>query len=622
MPKVDDSCQGPRKFREVVSNALERRFFYIPAFKIYGGVAGFYDYGPPGCAVKANILQCWRQHYVLEENMLEVECPCVTPKVVLKASGHVEKFTDLMVRDLETSSCYRADHLLKNAIAELLEKNATWAPEIVRKHEDVLARLDGYSAEELHALLLEYKIRAPQTKNELSKPYPFNLMFVTSIGPAGSMQGFLRPGTAQGIFVNFRDLLYYNGNKLPFAAAQIGQAFRNEIAPRQGLIRVRELTLAEIEHFVDPEDKSHPKFGNVKDLEFLIYLREAQLGAEKRAVLAKIGDAVSDGVVNNESLGYFIARTYLFLTKLGIDKSRLRFRQHLVSEMAHYAQDCWDAEIECSYGWIECVGLADRAAFDLEQHSQESRQPLVAFKRFNEPREVERVVVVPNSRILGRVLKKDGKIVKEALRAMTEDEAWAMQMRLDKDGEAPLLVCPTNQIFTITRDMVRIVKETREENGKNITPSLIEPSFGIGRIIYCLFEHSYYVRPDDGQRTVFRFSPLVAPIKATVLPLVSDARLDQEAHRISHSLTASGIANKIDTTATSIGKRYAQTDEIGIPFAVTVDFQTVDDGTVTLRERDSTKQVRIPVKEVASVVLRLVNDVRAWSDVAATYEGV
>ncbi|CAM6112278.1 unnamed protein product [Calypogeia fissa] len=201
------------------------------AFKIYGGFAGLYDYGPPGCAIKANVLALWRQHFVLEEGMLEVDCPCVTPKVVLKASGHVDKFTDLMVKDLKTSDPYRADHLLKGYIEDTLEK------------EDSLP---------------------VDKRKELQE-----------IGPAGNNPGFLRPETAQGNFVNFNHLYNYNGSKLPFAVAQIDQAFRNEVAPRQGLLRVQEFTLVEIEHFVDPDDKSHPKFKEAVHLKFLLYPREA-----------------------------------------------------------------------------------------------------------------------------------------------------------------------------------------------------------------------------------------------------------------------------------------------------------------------------------------------------------
>ena len=346
--------------------------------------------------------------------MLEVDCPCVTPEIVLKASGHVDKFTDLMVKDEKTGTCYRADHLLKDFCKEKLEKDLTISGEKAAELKHILAVLDDLSAEELGGKIKEYGITAPDTKNPLSAPYPFNLMFQTSIGPSGLSPGYMRPETAQGIFVNFKDLYYYNGNKLPFAAAQIGQAFRNEISPRQGLLRVREFTLAEIEHFVDPDDKSHPKFSEVANLEFLMFPRGEQVSGQsaKRTVL---GEAVSKGIVNNETLGYFIGRVYLFLTGLGIDKERLRFRQHLANEMAHYAADCWDAEIECSYGWIECVGIADRSAYDLRAHTDKSGVPLVAHEKFAEPREVEKLIIAPVKKELGLAFKGNQKMVVEAL---------------------------------------------------------------------------------------------------------------------------------------------------------------------------------------------------------------
>ncbi|XP_047095288.1 glycine--tRNA ligase, mitochondrial 1-like [Lolium rigidum] len=605
------------EFRQAVANTLERKLFYIPSFKIYRGVAGLYDYGPPGCAVKSNILAFWRQHFVLEENMLEVDCPCVTPEVVLKASGHVEKFTDLMVKDEKTGTCYRADHLLKDFCKDKLEKDLTLSPETAAEFKHVLAVLDDLSPEQLGAKIKEYGIVAPDTKNPLSAPYPFNLMFQTSIGPAGLSVGYMRPETAQGIFVNFKDLYNYNGQKLPFAAAQIGQAFRNEISPRQGLLRVREFTLAEIEHFVDPEDKSHPKFADVADLEFLMFPRDLQLSGES-AKLLKLADAVSKGTVNNETLGYFIGRVYLFLTRLGIDKSRLRFRQHLPNEMAHYAADCWDAEIECSYGWIECVGIADRSAYDLKAHSEKSGVTLVAHEKFTKPKEVEKLVIVPSKKDLGLAFKGNQKMVVEALEAMSEKEAMDMKAALESKGETNFQVCTLGKDVVITKKMVSISMEKKMEHQRVFTPSVVEPSFGIGRIIYCLFEHSFYTRPsksEEEQLNVFRFPPIVAPIKCTVFPLVKLPELDAAAKVLAKELTAAGISHIIDTAAISIGRRYARTDEIGVPFAVTVDSVTE----VTIRERDSKQQVRVGINEVASVVKQLTEGQSTWTDVEFKY---
>ncbi|OMO94757.1 hypothetical protein CCACVL1_05845 [Corchorus capsularis] len=604
-------------FRQAVVNTLERRLFYVSSFKIYGGVAGLYDYGPPGCAVKSNVLAFWRQHFVLEENMLEVDCPCVTAEIVLKASGHVDKFTDLMVKDEKTGTCYRADHLLKDFCKEKLEKDANITADKAAELKHVLAVLDDLSSEELGGKIKEYGIVAPDTKNPLSDPYPFNLMFQTSIGPSGLSPGFMRPETAQGIFVNFKDLYYYNGNKLPFAAAQIGQAFRNEISPRQGLLRVREFTLAEIEHFVDPDDKSHPKFSEVSSLEFLMFPREIQVSGQPAKVI-RLGEAVSKGIVNNETLGFFIGRVYLFLVSLGIDKDRLRFRQHLANEMAHYAADCWDAEIECSYGWIECVGIADRSAYDLRAHTDKSGVALVAHEKFAEPREVEKLVIAPVKKELGLAFKGDQRMVCEALEVMSEKEALEMKANLESNGEVEFRVCTLEKDVTIKNNMVTISKEKKKEHQRVFTPSVIEPSFGIGRIIYCLYEHSFYTRPSktgDEQLNVFRFPPLVAPIKCTVFPLVQNQQYEEVAKNIAQMLTAAGISYKIDMTGTSIGKRYARTDELGVPFAITVDSTS----SVTIRERDSKVQIRVGVEEVASVVKEVTEGHSTWNDMLSKY---
>ncbi|CAH8267428.1 unnamed protein product [Arabidopsis lyrata] len=589
---IGNGLHNREAFRQNVVNTLERRLFYIPSFKIYGGVAGLFDYGPPGCAVKSNVLSFWRQHFILEENMLEVDCPCVTPEIVLKASGHVDKFTDLMVKDEKTGTCYRADHLLKDYCNEKLEKDLTISGEKAAELKDVLAVMEDFSTEQLGAKIKEYGITAPDTKNPLSDPYPFNLMFQTSIGPSGSSPGYMRPETAQGIFVNFKDLYYYNGRKLPFAAAQIGQAFRNEISPRQGLLRVREFTLAEIEHFVDPENKSHLKFSEVAKLEFLMFPREEQMSGQSAKKFC-LGEAVAKGTVNNETLGYFIGRVYLFLVRLGIDKERLRFRQHLANEMAHYAADCWDAEIESSYGWIECVGIADRSAFDLCAHSEKSGVPLVAEEKLAEPKEVEKLVITPVKKELGLAFKGNQKNVVESLEAMNEDEAMQMKATLESKGEVEFYVCTLEKNVSIKKNMVSISQKKKKEHQRVFTPSVIEPSFGIGRIIYCLYEHCFISQDEAKQNQQF----------------------EEAAKVISKELASVGISHKIDITGTSIGKRYARTDELGVPLAITVDSDT----SVTIRERDSKDQVRVSLEEAASVVSSVAEGKMTWQDVWASF---
>lgn len=360
-----------------------------------------------GCSVKNNLIAMWRQHFVVEEAMLELEATCLTPEVVLKASGHVDKFTDLLVKDVETGECYRADHLLKDRINEILDDTENGLSDKEKdSHIALRERLDELTEQEMDEALRKHGAKATLTGNALTSATPFNLMFKTSIGPSGLLPGYLRPETAQGIFVNYKRLSDYMGGQLPFACAQIGLAFRNEISPKAGLLRVREFQQAEIEHFVNPDDKSHPKFAGVRDIVLNVYGRAQQVQAPFQAVQMTVGAAVDEGVIANETLGYFIARTCMFTQKMGLRAEHVRFRQHLEHEMAHYAQDCWDLEVNSSYGWTECAGLADRAAFDLSNHSGRSGVELTSREVFAETRHVDVLVCVPNKGALGKRFRR------------------------------------------------------------------------------------------------------------------------------------------------------------------------------------------------------------------------
>ncbi len=363
-----------------MEDLLKRRFFYDQSFAIYGGVSGQYDFGPMGCAMKANLINAWRSFFILEEQMLEVDCTMLTPEPVLKASGHVDKFADLMVKDMKNGECFRLDHLIKAHLEKVKSEKKT-SVEKKARCDDVIVKLEGMGKAEMAAIMAEFDMKSPLTGNELSEPMEFNLMFQTNIGPTGLLKGFLRPETAQGIFVNFKRLLEFNQGKLPFAAAQIGNAFRNEISPRSGLIRVREFTMAEIEHFHDPLCKDHPKFDSVLDTEVSLYSACCQMEG-KSVFKTTIGKAVEEKTIANQTLGYFMARIQKFLVKMGTDPNKLRFRQHMANEMAHYACDCWDAELLTSYGWVECVGCADRSAFDLNQHAKATGKYFQHLKEF------------------------------------------------------------------------------------------------------------------------------------------------------------------------------------------------------------------------------------------------
>jgi glycyl-tRNA synthetase len=511
--------------RRVFDELLLRRMFVVPSFEIHGGVKGLFDLGPPGCAVKAAMIDTWRKHFVLFESMLEMECTNLTPECVLKTSGHVDRFTDLMVKDVETGECFRGDKLLEDIIDQLLDspEGKLLSTEEREEHLRVQRQADAYTAEQLDELLVKYRATAPSGQ-PYSKSFPFNLMFKTSIGPEGTAIGYLRPETAQGLFVNFKRLLDYNAQKMPFAAAQIGMGFRNEIAPRSGLLRVREFCMAEIEHFVDPQDKSHPNFASVSQKELVLFSREAQLGSGKTCTKT-VGDAVAEGIVNNQTLGYFMARTQLYMEKIGLNPTKLRFRQHLTTEMAHYACDCWDLEIHTSYGWVECVGHADRACYDLEVHSKATKTPMLAVQKLDQPKDVTIAKLKLDRKVLGHVFKQDQRAVANALEALAEN--WEnfethVVRPLEATGEAMV-----DDVFRVTQDMLTWTKAVKKIHEVKFTPSVIEPSFGMGRILYALLEHSFYQRDGDEQRIVMRFNPRVAPNKVAVLPISSGVELNE-----------------------------------------------------------------------------------------------
>lgn len=519
--------------RHTLDSLLRRRLFYTPAFEIYGGVSGLYDYGPPGCSLQANIIDAWRKHFVLEEDMLEVDCTMLTPYEVLKTSGHVDKFADWMCKDQKNGQIFRADHFVEEVLEVRLNGNKEARGEkvqvdeekeakrkkkvrstqavkledsVVKEYEEILAKIDNYNGDELGELIIKYEIKNPATGEIPLPPIPFNLMFQTSIGPSSNLPGYLRPETAQGQFLTFQKLLEFNQQSMPFASACIGKAFRNEISPQSGLLRVREFLMAEIEHYVDPQGgKTHPRFDEVKDIELALLDRKEQLEGRTNVRKMAIGEAVSTGFVDSESLGYFMARIHLFLIRLGIDSEKLRFRQHMANEMAHYAADCWDAELFTTFGWIECVGCADRSAYDLSVHAKKTGSPLVVRENLAEPLKIEEWAVEIDKKKFGPRFKKDGKAVEAAVENLCQENREKFSIDLAEKGKIELDVPGIgNGKVEIDKALIKIERRTRIERIREYTPNVIEPAFGIGRIFYSLIEHVYWTREGSEERGVRR----------------------------------------------------------------------------------------------------------------------
>lgn len=499
---------------EELMDLLVRRGFLWPAFEIYGGVAGFYDYGPLGVALKSKIIEQWRKIYVLEEGAIEIDSPTVTPEEVLRASGHIEHFLDLMVECGKCGGAFKVTDLL----AEVAGLN-----------------VEGMDRREISKIIWERGVKCPDCGGDLGEVTEFNTMFKTAIGPGSKRVAYLRPETAQGIFINFRRLFRLARGKLPLVVVQIGRGYRNEISPRQGVMRLREFTMAEAEVFFDPANPHHPRFESVKD-EMLRLWPASHQTENRQEIEVTAEEAARSRIVCNELMAYYIALTKRFLTRIGIPESAIRFREQTPAQRAHYSAETWDAEVHTRrFGWVEVAGIAYRTDYDLSRHMKHSGESLTAFI---------------------------------------------------------------------------------EERKESVVCHVVEPSYGIDRPLYCLLEHSY-VR--EGERRYLRLPKELAPVEVAVFPLVRRDGLDEKAKEIWAMLRRSGFLAEYDESG-SIGRRYARADEIGTPYCVTVDYRTLEDNTVTIRDRDSTAQRRAEIPSLPQVIRGLISGSISFQSLSE-YEG-
>ena len=539
----------PQDIYDKVMMLAKRRGFIYPSFEIYGGVAGFYDYGPLGSQLKNNVENLWRRFYLLTDNCIEVNTPTITIYDVLKSSGHVDEFTDLTV---ECKKCKRS-----------------------YKVEDIID--DDISVEQA---VKEDKIKCPTCGKKLSDAHSVNLMFSTTIGIGEGRKAFLRPETAQGIFTNFHLLYRYSREKLPFGVIQVGKGYRNEISPRQGTLRQREFAMAEAEIFFDPDDKTHPNFDGVKERELYLFDNEKEFKL-------MVQEAVDKKVINNQALAYYMYLTQDFLLSAGVDPKKFRFRKHAPDELAHYATECWDAELYSErFGWVECVGIADRSAYDLSAHIDSSGIDMHALRKFDEPKTINRRKIVPKMNVMGPLFKDKAGKIKELLEKIDIKDAKNISVTLD------------GKTIDVPENCYEIVETKEKVTGEKFIPHVIEPSYGIDRVVYFLLEHNYTeVKKKSEEYRILTLSSQMAPIKAGVFPLIDDKKLVDIAKKIDKNLRNAGIATYYDDSGT-IGRRYARMDEIGTPFCITVDHDTLKDNTVTVRDRDTTKQQRKKTEEL------------------------
>src|SRR5437867_2680548 len=486
---------------EKIISIAKRRGFIFPSSEIYGGFSGHYDYGPVGILMKRKIENFWREFFVKsEKNIWEAETSLIQPEKVFEASGHLKDFIDPITQCKKCNTIYRADELVE----ELTHKPT-----------------QGMSVEELNKILKNHK--CPKCKGQLGEIKVFNLMFKTTAGPIQGSSAYFRPETAQGIFINFRNLLNATRAKLPFGIAQSGKSFRNEISPRQWIMRLREFNQMEIEMFVHPKKLDIVEnFNHYSKVKITILTREEQQKNGKPTEIL-VEEALKKGIIPNKFLAFFMAKEQVWYEKLGIPREAIRFRHMLPKETPHYSKGNFDMEIKFDFGWKEVVGNSYRTDFDLTSHSKSSGQDLSYI----------------------------------------------------------------------------------EEDGQKIIPHVIEPSFGIDRTIYAILLYSFRQGKERGWEW-FELPPKISPYVAAVYPLLSKDNLPEKATEIFQHLR-DDFDIFFDESG-SIGKRYARADEIGVPFCLTIDHQTLKDSTLTIRDRNTTKQVRVKVSDLKEKLIEILHD--------------
>jgi glycyl-tRNA synthetase len=568
---MTDETKTSDKFT-VINELARRRGFFWQSYEIYGGASGFATYGYLGARVKQNIEKKLREFFIYKLGIMEIESPIITPEKVFEASGHIENFKEPMVECSKCKKRFRADHLLHD-IAKISEPEA-----------------EKMSLTELKETIEKQKIRCPECGETFNEPKLFLTMFKTTIGPYSDAVGYGRPEAAQGIFVEFRRLYEMAREKLPFGAMQIGRALRNEISPRQGLVRLREFTIGDLEFFFDPEEPNCYLLKNVENEALRLLSAEDRLEGSEEITEVTVKEALEKDYIRSEWQAVFMALQKKLLVDLGIPSEKQRFIEKHAWERAHYSSQTFDQEVLVErWGWLEVNACACRTDYDLKRHSEFSGQDMYVFKEYEKPIEKEQITIKPVMAKLGPAFKKEAAKVAEVLSKTDPVEAEKV---LKQKGYFML------DDYRILPEHVDIKHEKILERGRRFIPYVIEPTFGSDRLFYVAFEYAYRIRDD---RTLLSFPRDIAPVQVSVYPLMSKDGLPEKALELHKVLLDEGFVAEYDD-AGSIGRRYARADEAGIPLGITVDYDTLKDKTVTIRDRDTWKQVRNRIEELPELL--------------------
>ena len=555
-----------------INELARRRGFFWQSYEIYGGAGGFVTYGPLGARLKQNIERKLRELFVTKLGILEIESSVIAPGKVFEASGHVSHFKEPMVECIECSKRFRADHLLE----EYAKKSCV--------------ETEKMSLNEIQQTLERLGISCPDCGGGFKPPQQFLTMFETTIGPYSGATGYGRPEAAQGIFVEFNRLYQVAREKLPFGVIQIGHALRNEISPRQGLIRLREFTIADLEFFFDPEEPNCCLLKDVENETLTLYLAHERLKCSEKTVEVTVRQAVAQQLIRSEWQAYFMAKAKKLLTEIGVPPENQRFIEKTQWEKAHYASQSFDQEVYVNrWGWIEVSGHAHRTEYDLRSHMKASGADLRVYKEYPTPIEEDQLTVKPLMAKMGPVFKAEAA---KAAALIVKAPAEEVAAQLQKNGFYMA------SDYKILPEHVEVSRQKCVVRGKRFFPQVVEPSFGCDRLFYVALEYAYGVKDD---RVVMSFPRVIAPTQLGVYPLVSKDGLAKKAREVHQLLVNEGLATELDETG-SIGRRYARADEAGVPLGVTVDYQTLKDSTVTIRDRDSWQQVRTSINSLPELL--------------------
>lgn len=491
-----------------LNNFVSRRNIFFSSSSIYAGSpAGFWEYGEIGTRIRLKLADFWRKNLVEQEGFVELEGSQILPEIVFKASGHLDNFNDPIVQCKKCSALHRADVLIADKINDIVP--------------------ESLDVEQLSAMISKHQVACPKCgSKDFEKVKKFNMMMGLDIGATGNQKAFLRPETCQSLFCDFQ-MAYKNfRGSLPMGLSQLGKSFRNEIAPRNSLLRAREFCQAETEIFFDPKKINDcEKFDEIKDVDINFLLSN-----EKSVKKISAEVAVKNKVVSGKLIAYYIVRLQQFFEKLGFDNSNLRFRQLNDDEKAFYAKETWDFEVNSSFGWIELAACNYRSDHDLSMHQKFSKSKL----------------------------------------------------------------------------------SLKDDSGVEFIPHNFELSIGFDRMFLLLLDASLKKELRGKEERLFLSLPLsLEPWQVAVFPLVKKDGLLEKSQDVCALLRNHGFSVFFDEKG-SIGKRYARVDEVGVKFAITIDYDSLSENSITLRDRDSTNQKRVSIDELSVTLWKLFNNLESF----------